>query len=301
MQKERRLQAEKSWERARRKAMWAELRANLEGKKINLLDFNEVSQRLKLKNAAYRGMQIIPVDKIIGSVGRYNDFTSAFLPMSNTLRERWQRIAQLSLDLDRPHLPPIATFKVGDWYFVKDGNHRVSVAREIGAASIDSEVYEFTGSLLEQAPHAEIETLLIEAERQQFLEQTCLDELRPRHTIRLSAPGGYTEMLCQIDHYQEVLSEIDGEAMCYAEAVTAWYDMIYETSVQIIERANVLNMFPNRSAADFFVWCTNHHRELQERYGKPLLIVDAVNDLKLRHPVAWVRRVLYALRRRVRW
>jgi hypothetical protein len=67
---------------ARRKAFLTELRANLEGKKLNLLDFNDISQRLRLKNAIYRGVQNVPLDKIIGSVGRYHDFTSTFLPVS---------------------------------------------------------------------------------------------------------------------------------------------------------------------------------------------------------------------------
>ncbi len=297
MQAEPRLEAQRQWSRARRKAFWSELRANLDGKKLRLLDFNDVSQRLRLKNAIYRGVHNVPLNKIVGSVGRYHDFTNSFLPASDRMRDRWQRIARLTLDPNRT-LPPIEALKVGDWYFVRDGNHRVSVARQVDAAYIDAEVWEYADPVLQLAPHAEIEILLIEAERLQFLEQTRLDELRPEHRIRLGAPGGYSQMLDQIARYQEALSQIDGCEMCYTEAVTAWYDMIYETSVQIIERAHILDVFPNRTAADFFIWCTNHHQELQARYGKTLLMGDAVRDLKKRHPEAWLRWAWSIVRRR---
>jgi hypothetical protein len=298
MQSETKLEAQRQWTKARSKAFWADLRANLERKNVNLLDFNDISQRLRLKNAIYRGIQHVPLDRIVGSVGRYHDFTSSFLPTSDRMRDRWQRVARLTLDPNRS-LPPIEALKVGDWYFVRDGNHRVSVARQISAIDIDAEVWEYADPVIQVAPHAQIETLLIEGERQLFLEQTGLQTLRPQHAIRLSAPGGYSHMLSQIEQYRTVLSQIDGIDMLYEDAVTAWYDMVYETSVQIIERANILNLFPNRSAADFFIWCTNHHHELQSRYGKPLLMGDAVRDLKKRHPEAWLRWAWSTLRRRV--
>src|SRR5688572_7792359 len=142
MQSEVRFQAQQKWNQARRKAFLSELRANLEGKKLNLVDFNDISQRLRLKNAIYRGVQNIPLDKIIGSVGRYQDFTSTFLPVNDRMSERWQRIARITMDPER-HLPPIEALKVGDWYFVRDGNHRVSVARQIGGTYIDAEVWEY--------------------------------------------------------------------------------------------------------------------------------------------------------------
>jgi hypothetical protein len=297
MQREPRLEAQRQWSSARSKVFWAELRANLVRKNLNLLDFNDVSQRLRLKNALYRGVQNVPLNKIIGSVGRYHDFTSRFLPANERVRERWQRVARLTLD-PMKSLPPIEALKVGDWYFVRDGNHRVSVAQQINAAYIDAEVWEYDDQVIQLAPHAEIETLLIEAERHQFLEQTCLGEYRPNHGIRLSAPGGYSQMLDQIAHYQTVLSQIDAVETDYEQAVTAWYDMVYETSVQIIERANILDLFPNRTAADFFIWCTNHHRELQARYGKPMLMGEAIRDLKKRNPQVWLRWAWSAVRRR---
>jgi hypothetical protein len=78
------------------------------------------------------------------------------------MSERWQRIARITMDPDR-HLPAIEALKVGDWYFVRDGNHRVSVARQLDAVYIDAEVWEYADPVIQLAPHAEIEILLIEA------------------------------------------------------------------------------------------------------------------------------------------
>ncbi len=270
-------EARQIWNQARRQAFWARLRANLGQGRIDLLDFNEVAQRLKLRNLLYRGTQSIPLDKIVGSAGRYNDFTSAFLPINASVGERWRRVAAISLNPE-DNLPPIEVYQVGQWYFIRDGNHRVSVARQTGVAYIDAAVWEYTDLWAE--PGTDIVTLMMNAERSNFLENTRLDDLRPGHDIRLSEPGGYDEMLCQIAHYQDVLSQIDGVDTSYDDAVTAWYDMIYETSVQLIEEAGMLDTFPDRSTADFFVWTTRHCHELEERYCKTVLVGDAARDFR---------------------
>jgi hypothetical protein len=270
-------EALQKWNQARRQAFWARLRANLGRERIDLLDFNEVAQRLKLRNLRYQGVQSIPLDKIVGSTGRYNDFTSAFLPINASMGERWRRVAAISLNPEG-ELPPIEVYQVGQWYFVRDGNHRVSVARQTGVNFIDAAVWEYTD--LWADPDSDIVTMLIEAERCNFLESTHLDDLRPDHGIQVSEPGGYDEMLCQIAHYQAVLSQIDGMETHYEDAVTAWYDMIYETSVQLINEAGVMELFPDRSAADFFVWTTRHSRELEARYCRNILVRDAARDFR---------------------
>ena len=88
----------------------------------------------------YSGVQDVPLDNIVGSVGRYKDFTATFLPKKSNMRERWSRIYALANSMEGP--PPIELYKVGAAYFVGDGNHRVSVARELGAKSIQAHVVE---------------------------------------------------------------------------------------------------------------------------------------------------------------
>jgi hypothetical protein len=196
------------------------------------------------------------------------------------MRERWEKIARLYLDPSGRGLPPIEVYQVGEGYFVSDGNHRVSVARQLGLEQLEAHVWEYLKTVDGLAPGVDIDTLLIEAERREFLKKTRLDDLRPGHSIRLTAPGGYQDMLAQIAHYQQVLSQIDEEDLSYEQAVTAWYDMIYKSIVLLIENARILDSFPNRTAADFFIFARKHHQELEERYGQSFLMEDVVKDIK---------------------
>lgn len=272
--------AHREWNQARRKALWLQLRSSLSSKKIDLINFDQLSERFDLGNAAYQGVQNIPVAKIMGSLGRYNDFIHTFLPTTENMRQRWEKIATLYLDPSSRGLPPIEVYQVGDSYFVSDGNHRVSVARQLGLKDIRAHVWKYPQPVAGLGPGVDIDTLLIETERREFLEKTHLDELRPGHNIRLTAPGGYPEMLNQIAHYQQALSLIDEAEISYEQAVTAWYDMIYKSTVLLIENAGILESFPNRTTADFFIWVGQHHRELEEQYGQAVLMADAVKDIE---------------------
>ena len=291
-------EARREWARARRKARQTRLLAQLGEQARDLLDFSRVAQQLSLRNAVYRGVQNVPLDKIVGSVGRYQDFTRAFLPIADGVHARWQRIAEVYLDPTSGGVPPVELYKVGDAYFVKDGNHRVSVARQLGLSDIEAYVWEYPEPVAGLDPNADIDTLLIEAERRDFLEQTRLDELRPGHGIRLTELGGYTDLLLQIARFQDALSQIDGQPVPYEEAVTAWYDMVYETTVQLIQEAGVLDLFPERTPADFFVWVRGHQQQLQARYGRRVPLADAARDFRRRHHASFAGQTLRAV---LRW
>ncbi len=290
-------EARKSWGRARRKAYWTRVLQALEGggQQADLLDFNQVWRSLNLKHALYQGVQFIPLEKIVGSLGRYQDFTGAFFPVSQDMQERWQRVASLYLDPSGPGVPPIEAYKVGDAYFVKDGNHRVSVAHQLGMRTIEACVWEYPEPVAGLPTDADIHTLLLEAERRDFLEQTRLDALRPGHGVWLTEPGGYTDLLAQIAHYQGVLSRIDGVQMPYEEAVLAWHDLLFETVVQITKGAGVLALFPDRTPADLFVWTMRHKRHLQARYARRHITYAAIarQVSRMQRPVFW-RRLLRA-------
>ena len=105
-----------------------------------LLSFDEVKGSLGAFNKVYLRMRIVPVQKIVGSVNRYRDFDRTFLPAKASLETKWKRIDRAFYRSEE--LPPVSLYKVGDRYFVVDGNHRVSVARYQGIESIDAEVIE---------------------------------------------------------------------------------------------------------------------------------------------------------------
>ena len=90
-------------------------------------------------------MRVVEIEKITGSVGRYKDFDECFLPNKKSMSQRWSRI-------DRAYhqgveLPAVSLYKIGEAYFVRDGNHRVSVAKYHKAAAIDAEVVEIRGQM----------------------------------------------------------------------------------------------------------------------------------------------------------
>jgi hypothetical protein len=295
-----RIEAERKWNEARRRALWSRLLDTSRGDTSALIDFNEVAQRLHLKNSIFRGTQIVPLDKIVGSAGRYHDFNRAFLPINESMEERWRRVAALTLDPNGTGLPAIEVYKVGEWYFVKDGNHRVSVRRQIGEKDIEAFVWEYTDIPADIDPtKMDIDTFLIEAERADFLNHTGIDQIRTHHNIKLSTPGGYTDMLYRISGYQDVLRTIDNTEVTYPEAVAAWYDMIYESSVQIIEQEGILEMFPHRTAADLFVWSMRHRADLVEACEMNYTLTEAIDDIKRQQPTNPVSRAVSSIRRRL--
>lgn len=103
-----------------------------------LLDLNSVIDEGQVRARHYAGVRAVPIDQIRGSEGRTADFDASFNPLSRRSRFRWQNIAQAALQ-DVP-LPPVELIQVGDVYFVRDGHHRISVARHLGQTAIDAEV-----------------------------------------------------------------------------------------------------------------------------------------------------------------
>lgn len=269
-----RQEAQHAWSNARRKAFWKKVSASLRRKDIKLYDYAEVTRRLNLHNTHYKGLRSIPLNKIVGSVGRYNDFIEAFLPITKEMAHRWEHIARLTLDPHSGGLPPIEVYKIGDAYFVKDGNHRVSVANEVGLPDIEGYVWEYPLELDGLSPDTDIDTLLKEYERLQFLTATRL----PPDCIELSEPGGYPDLLHQIACFHAALQQIDETDMPFENAALDWYEMIYKTSEQILQQQGICDLFPYRTAADAFVFVRRHQNELQERYGRKVHWLDAAEE-----------------------
>ncbi len=112
--------------------------AVISDRKGNLLDLSEVEKQIQVSNRHHAGIQAVPVHKIGGSLGRCSDFDARFNPLNETTRDRWLSVARARL-LGVP-LPPVELIQVGDRYFVRDGHHRISVARSFGEQAIDAEV-----------------------------------------------------------------------------------------------------------------------------------------------------------------
>lgn len=103
-----------------------------------LYDLNTVKSGLHLRGSLYAGLKVVRMDEIIGSEGRTSDFDMGFHPVSESARERWVNMAIAFLS--RAALPPIQLVEIGGMYFIRDGHHRVSVARAFGQVAMDAEV-----------------------------------------------------------------------------------------------------------------------------------------------------------------
>ena len=126
------LKARMAFGRARAKSLLGRLWAAIHNRPHELLAYDEVKEHLHASGPVYRGLQTVPISQIVGSVNRYRDFDRAFLPAKAHTEGRWESIGRAHFQ--NINLPPVKLYKIGDVYFVVDGNHRVSVAREMGQA-----------------------------------------------------------------------------------------------------------------------------------------------------------------------
>ena len=138
------IEAASEFEIARRRGRRHEFTAALVRRRISLLSLNEVSGGAPVQGEHYVGLRQISVECIVGSLGRQGDFDLHFHPLNHRTRNRWVKVAEAYLS--GTNLPPIELLKVGDVYLVRDGNHRVSVARHFGVQVIDAEVTEYMSS-----------------------------------------------------------------------------------------------------------------------------------------------------------
>jgi hypothetical protein len=248
--------------RARSKSFLRDLWALLRGKRNTLLSYDEVKERLRIGGPIHRGVRTVEVAKIVGSVNRYRDFDQAFLPARNSLADRWQRVDRAFYE--DVSLPPVVLYKVGDIYFVVDGHHRVSVAREQGQEFIEAEVRECKVKV-PVGPDLRPEDLEILGARIEFLERTGLDRIRPGANIELSVPDGYSRMLEHIAVHRYFMGLEQQRDISEEEAVAHWYDTVYLPIVKVIRERGVLEEFPGRTEGDLYLWVLDRQQFLHDQ------------------------------------
>lgn len=266
---------------ARRRAAFRELLARLTGQPNELLSYEEVARKLKLNVRRERGLQEIPLDAIVGSVGRYSDYTRDFLPRRDADQSRWARVKAL---MDSPAgggMPPIEVYKVGEVYFVLDGNHRVSVARQAGFKTIEAHVIEVKTDV-PLTPDIRPDDLIIKAEYADFLEKTGLKRLRPEADLSVSVPGQYETLLEHIEVHRYFMGIDFRREISYEEAVAHWYDTVYLPIVEPIRERGLLRWFPGRTETDLYLWVAEHRAALESELGLPIRPEAAALNLATR-------------------
>jgi hypothetical protein len=290
-------QSQDNFAKARMRARIGVILSALQFKRRDLLSLYDVKRLIKPKSEAYLGVKAIPIDKIVGSEGRYQDFNLAFLPKKNLLKGRWQSIDQAHMKY--VELPPISVYKVGEVYFVRDGNHRVSVAKSRGIEFVDASIVEL-GTEISPEPGMSmkrIRSLVVEYERKRFLEDYEIPEDSPLHDIRFSVPGRYTEMLHHIEVHKYFLNEDKEGEIPFAEAADSWYEHIYNPIIEVVRSENMLFRFPERTEGDLYMWILAHREDLKDTPGQDIPADTVAQDLSKRFGTSLYERILAFLKR----
>ncbi len=254
-------QAERDFSRARRKAFLRRVGAYLRRDPASnqLLSFDEVKSTLGAVQQVNIGMHEVAVDKIVGSVGRHRDFDRAFLPSKGDIGERWKRIDQMMHKAQ--DLPPVSLFKIGDAYFVNDGNHRVSVARQQGMKSIEAEVVELRSRVpIDSALNAR--SLLHKLEHRHLLERLPLDRVLPEIQVRFSDIADYRRLATYVEAHGFRLSQLWRRYVSPEEVLRDWYEFSYRPISDMIQEDKVLEAFKGRTELDLYLWIVYNRERL---------------------------------------
>lgn len=279
--------AHSDFEKAHEQVFLNDMAAFLQGRANNLLSYEQVRELLPITGQVERGLQQVPIHAIRGSVDRYRDFDSEFLPRNLSTRARWERLDRATLA--GQYIPPIQLYKVGDIYFVKDGNHRVSVARQQGAKDLEAEVIECTTNVPPRSD-ADLRDLIRLAELGRFLQQTNLDKLRPNAHIMFTSLGRYDELLEHISAHRWYLGIEYQRPVSWEEAVLSWYDTLYQPMAELIDGAGILRDFPGHTPADLYIWIMDHRYYLSLESGKPVGMRTALVSYNAKYG-SWQHRV----------
>jgi hypothetical protein len=262
---------------ARRAALIQDLLAQARGRPTDLLPFDAVRERLKLRNVVDRGVQEVPLDRVVGTVQREREFNRAFLPREEALRGRWREVEDMAEGLRG--FPPVELYRVGDAYFVVDGHHRVSVAGALGAPTIEARVKEFA-TPVPLSSDASIEDILSREGLAGFLETTALTPGSPDE-FRATEPDAYERLLEHIAVNRHFRGIEERREIPWPEAVLSWRDAVYRPMVETIRRSDVLSDFPGRTETDLYLFVMDHLHHLRQRYGDRLRPSLALRHFRL--------------------
>ena len=263
---------------ARLKASLQDALAWLTGKSNELLSYDEVAQKLNLRARSDRGIHEIPIDAIVGSVGRYTDFTRTFLPLRSEDQDRWARVKAVMVDPTGTGFEPIEVYKVGEAYFVLDGNHRVSIARQEGFKFIEAHIIEVKTDI-PVTPDLQPDDLIIKSEYADFLEKTEIKRHFPNADLSVTIPGQYGKLLEHIEIHRYFMGLDFQRDIKYDEAVRHWYEMVYTPFLEPIQERGLLRWFPDRTEADLYLWVSEHFETLKSELGWSFSPEVVITDL----------------------
>lgn len=284
-------QTAEDFNKARNKALFNEIQHFLNHDETKLISLSDLKKILKPKNEVYKGMQTIPINLIVGSEGRYNDFDNHFFPKNNFLKERWQNV-------DKAHLqdiilPPIQVYELGGLYFVRDGNHRVSVAKMQGIEFIDAEIISLQSEikLKPGSTISEMKKQVINYEKRVFYTETNFGDLTDYWCLDFTSPGSYDLIYNHILIHKYYINENQEKEIPEQEAIKSWFYNVYVPVIESIEKYNILKNFKGRTKSDLYVFVIQYWDELKKRFGNDYSLEDATLRFKKKYKKSIFKRI----------
>jgi hypothetical protein len=241
--------AQDDFSRARRSQLLGELGRRLRREPDDvalILPFDEVVDALGRVGEVELGLQTIALDSIVGTVDRTRDFDRGFRPTTTRVRGRWQRIAAAQRRGEA--FPPISVYRVGDLHFVRDGHHRVSVAKSLGREDIDAYVTQVrtrvgTGDELRLAD------LPLKGHERLFKERVPLPPERHAR-VRPSDPWHFGDLAEGVEAWGFRLMQERREYMDREAVARTWFEEEFEPVVATLREAELVR--ENEQDADAY-------------------------------------------------
>ena len=262
--------------RLRSKAALDRFWAGIRGESLDLLPYDEVSSKLRAVSQTNLGLKQVPLENIIGSVNRTSDFDRNFRPLSDDDSSRWADVKTAMTSLFTAGVPPVSLYKIGEAYFVLDGNHRISIAKQMGLDSIEAYVTEVKTKVPLSSSFT-LEELVEKAALADFLEDTHLDRILPGIDLSLRRIENYPLLREHINVHQYYMGINQNREVSFDDAALDWYDHVYTPVVRIIEDSELNYEFPEFTITDLYLWVLDKQQALLEEHGTPFKTENVVD------------------------
>ena len=273
-------QALDDFRRARSKAAMQRFWAGIKGRSLDLLPYDEISTKLRAVSQTDRGVRQVPLKDIIGSVSRIQDFDRNFLPLRDDDMDRWAKVKTAMTSPLAQGVPPVSLYQIGDAYFVIDGNHRVSIAKEMGMETIEAYVTE-TQTKVPISSTLTSDELILKTAYVNFLEDTRIDQILPGVDFSLKLVENYPLLKEHISVHQYYMGIENDRPVSFEEAAVHWYETLFFPVVASIESSGLHHAFRDLTLTDLYLWLLDHQQSLQQDLGialKPENVLDYTAD-----------------------
>lgn len=293
-------QSEEDFTRAHNKAFINEIQHLLNPDEARLLSLNDVKQLIKPNNETYIGMKTIEVSKVVGSEGRYKDFDNRFFPKNSHLRNRWQHVDEAAINYIS--LPPIKVYELAGLYFVRDGNHRVSVAKARGTEFIDAEVVSLQSEIVLKKTDnlKDVIRQIINYEKRSFYAETAFGDITDYWCLDFSTTGCYDVIYNHILTHKYYLNLHKTEEVSMEAAVISWFETVYFPIAVTIQKQKLMKIFKKKTISDLYVWIVRYWDDLKSKFGDDNISIDkAVSDFYRLNKIPlyrkfmnWINRII---------